>query len=73
MYAQVLNLVHNRTFTSIVAKIEIPQIMKVMNILKCCVLILKSIHKIIVFFLFDLILYVPVNNFSIMLGQVFLG
>ena len=25
------------------------------------------------FFLFDLILYVPVNNFSVMLGRVFLG
>ena len=24
-------------------------------------------------FLFDLILFVPVNNFSVMLGQVFLG
>ena len=25
------------------------------------------------FDLFDLILYIPVNNFSVMLGQVFLG
>ena len=25
------------------------------------------------FYLFDLILYVPVNNFSVMSGQVFLG
>ena len=25
------------------------------------------------FCLFDLILYVPVNNFSVMLGRVFLG
>ena len=24
-------------------------------------------------YLFDLILYIPVNNFSVMLGQVFLG
>ena len=27
----------------------------------------------IVFILFDLILYVPVNSFSVMSGQVFLG
>ena len=26
-----------------------------------------------IFCLFDLILYVPVNNFSVMLGRVFLG
>ena len=25
------------------------------------------------FFLFDLILYIPVNNFSVMLGHVYLG
>ena len=26
-----------------------------------------------IFVLFDLILYVPVNNFSVMVGRVFLG
>ena len=27
----------------------------------------------VLFFLFDLIIYVPVNNFSVMSGRVFLG
>ena len=30
-------------------------------------------HMLQIFVLFDLILYVPVNNFSVMSGQVFLG
>ena len=30
-------------------------------------------HEPFLFLLFDLILYVPVNNFSVMSGQVFLG
>ena len=30
-------------------------------------------YKFVEFVLFDLILYVPVNNLSVMFGQVFLG
>ena len=33
----------------------------------------KSYNYCLVFCLFDLILYIPVNNFSVMSGWVFLG
>ena len=34
---------------------------------------LAVINKLAYFYLFDLVLYVPVNIFSVMLGRVFLG
>ena len=45
------------------------------NLLTLCMLgnLLAFCCPLFCFCLFDLILYVPVNNFSVMLGQVFLG